>query len=113
MKLLFDQNLSFKLCQRLADLFPSASQVQLLGLAGADDRALWHYAQANDFTLVSQDSDFADMATLFGSPPRVIWLRLRQLAHCLYREAAPWPRQHHRRIRAGYCCRLPGDLLRP
>lgn len=75
MKLLFDQNLSFKLCQRLADLFPGSSQVRLLGLAEADDQALWHYAQANGFTLVSQDSDFADMATLFGSPPRVIWLR--------------------------------------
>ena len=75
MKLLFDQNLSFKLCQRLADLFPGSSQVRLLGLAEADDHALWHYAQANDFMLVSQDSDFADMAALFGPPPRVIWLR--------------------------------------
>ena len=75
MKLLFDQNLSFKLSQRLADLFPGSSQVRLLSLAEADDQALWHYAQANGFTLVSQDSDFADMAALFGPPPRVIWLR--------------------------------------
>lgn len=75
MKLLFDQNLSFKLCQRLADLFPGSSQVRLLGLEQADDRAIWQHAKANDFTLVSQDSDFADMATLFGPPPKVIWLR--------------------------------------
>ena len=33
MKLLFDQNLSFKLCQALADLFPGSSQVRLLGMA--------------------------------------------------------------------------------
>ena len=51
------------------------SQVRLLGLAEADDHALWHYAQGNGFTLVSQDSDFADMASLFGPPPQVIWLR--------------------------------------
>jgi len=25
--------------------------------------------------LVSLDADFADMATLYGSPPKVIWLR--------------------------------------
>lgn len=31
MKLLFDQNLSFKLCQRLADLFPDSDQVRRLG----------------------------------------------------------------------------------
>ena len=75
MKLLFDQNLSFKLCQRLTDLFPGSSQVRLLGLGEADDQAVWHYAQAKGFTLVSQDSDFADMAALFGPPPQVIWLR--------------------------------------
>lgn len=75
MKLLFDQNLSFKLCERLADLFPDSSQVRLLGLVEAGDHTLWRHAQDNGFTLVSQDSDFADMATLFGPPPRVIWLR--------------------------------------
>jgi len=75
MKLLFDQNLSFKLCQALADLFPGSSQVRLLGLAEADDRVLWDYAKTNAFALVTQDSDFADMAALYGQPPKVIWLR--------------------------------------
>jgi predicted nuclease of predicted toxin-antitoxin system len=75
MKLLFDQNLSFKLCQALADLFPGSAQARLLGMAEADDRALWQHAQANGFVLVTQDSDFADMTALFGPPPKVIWLR--------------------------------------
>src|SRR5688572_532065 len=77
MKLLFDQNLSFKLCQRLAELFPDSSQVRLLGLAEADDRAVWKYARDGGFTLVSQDSDFAEMAAVLGPPPKVIWLRGR------------------------------------
>ena len=75
MKLLFDQNLSFKLCQLLADLFPDSNQVRLLGMAEADDGVIWDYAKANDFILVSQDVDFADMAILYGPPPKVIWLR--------------------------------------
>ena len=75
MKLLFDQNLSFKLCERLSDLFPGSSHVRSVGLAQADDRAVWDYAGANDFTLVSLDSDFAEMAALLGTPPKVIWLR--------------------------------------
>jgi predicted nuclease of predicted toxin-antitoxin system len=33
MKLLFDQNLSFKLCEQLADIFAGSSQARLLGLA--------------------------------------------------------------------------------
>ena len=75
MKLLFDQNLSFKLCHRLDDLFPNSSQVRLIGLAQADDRAIWEHAKTNGFVVVSQDSDFAEMAALLGPPPKVIWLR--------------------------------------
>jgi predicted nuclease of predicted toxin-antitoxin system len=37
MKLLFDQNLSFKLCRQLADAFPDSAQVCLAGLAEAED----------------------------------------------------------------------------
>ena len=75
MKLLFDQNLSFKLCPRLSDLFPGSSQVRLLGLAEVDDAVIWEHAKANGFVIVSQDSDFADRASLYGPPPKVIWLR--------------------------------------
>jgi predicted nuclease of predicted toxin-antitoxin system len=75
MKLLFDENLSFKLCKRLGDLFPGSDQVHLAGLAEADDLAIWDYAGANGFTLVSLDADFAERAALKGPPPKVIWLR--------------------------------------
>jgi predicted nuclease of predicted toxin-antitoxin system len=75
MKLLFDQNLSFKLCQTVADLFPGSNHVWHLGLSEVGDRLLWDYAKANGFTIVSQDVDFAELAALLGSPPKVIWLR--------------------------------------
>jgi predicted nuclease of predicted toxin-antitoxin system len=75
MKLLFDQNLSFRLCRQLADLHPDSSQVRLVGLANGDDRTVWQYAAANGYAVVSLDSDFAEMATLLGPPPKVIWLR--------------------------------------
>ena len=75
MKLLFDQNLSFKLCAKLADLFPESSQVRLVGLDQTDDRTVWQYAKDHGFVVVSQDSDLADMAALYGAPPKIIWLR--------------------------------------
>ncbi|MGY3078741.1 putative nuclease of putative toxin-antitoxin system [Bradyrhizobium sp. LM6.10] len=75
MRLLFDQNLSFILCQMIADLFPDSSHVRSHGLSEAADRALWEFAKANGFAIVTQDVDFADMASLLGSPPKVIWLR--------------------------------------
>jgi predicted nuclease of predicted toxin-antitoxin system len=75
MKLLFDQNLSFKLCRLLADLFPGSSQARLEGLERASDRVLWDHAGRNGFVLVTLDADFAELATLLGPPPKVIWLR--------------------------------------
>lgn len=75
MRLLFDQNLSFKLCRKLADIFPDSSQVRLLNMEEAPDSEIWLRAKENGFALVSQDVDFADMATLYGPPPKVIWLR--------------------------------------
>ena len=75
MKLLFDQNLSFKLVQSIAVAFPESNQVGLLGLAEADDRDVWDHAKTHGFTIVSQDADFAEMAALLGPPPKVIWLR--------------------------------------
>lgn len=75
MKLLFDQNLSFKLCRLLNDLFPDSEQVRLAGLDRAEDASIWQYAAQKDFALVTLDADFAELAALRGPPPKVIWLR--------------------------------------
>jgi predicted nuclease of predicted toxin-antitoxin system len=75
MKLLFDQNLSFKLCALLADLFPGSKFVRELRLDQSNDRVIWQCAKDLGFILVSQDSDFAEMAAHYGHPPKVIWLR--------------------------------------
>jgi predicted nuclease of predicted toxin-antitoxin system len=75
LKLLFDQNLSRKLVTRLADVFPNASHVQLHNLAKKTDTEIWEFAKLNDFCIVTQDADFAERSRLYGSPPKVIWLR--------------------------------------
>ena len=75
MKLLFDQNLSRKLVSRLSDLFPDSSHIQFHQLAEEDDSVIWEFTKANDFCIVTQDADFAEKSRLYGSPPKVIWLR--------------------------------------
>jgi len=76
MKLLFDHNLSPRLVRRLADLYPNASHVALVGLERATDVAVWLYAQTNDYLIVTKDSDFNDVSVLRGFPPKVLWLHL-------------------------------------
>lgn len=76
MKLLFDENLSPQLVPLLADIFLDSSHVHLCGLGNSDDGAIWEYARANSFTIVSKDSDFEERCVLFGAPPKLIWVRL-------------------------------------
>ena len=75
MKLLFDHNLSHKLIRRLADVFPVSTQTGLLHFSRAADEVIWQHARNQGFTVVTLDKDFADLALLRGSPPKIIWLR--------------------------------------
>ncbi len=72
---MFDQNLSRKLVNRLADIFPGTSHVQFHKLAEKTDSEIWEFARKNDFCIVTQDADFAERSRLYGSPPKVVWLR--------------------------------------
>ncbi len=76
MKLLFDENLSHNLARRVADIFPASIHVRDVGLKTAEDPLVWDFAKKNDFVIVSKDADMHDLSLLFGSPPKVIWLRL-------------------------------------
>ena len=76
MKLLFDQNLSPRLLDSLADVYPGSSHVRLAGLRDANDDAVWTYAREHEFVIVSKDSDFHQRSFVFGFPPKVIWVRL-------------------------------------
>jgi predicted nuclease of predicted toxin-antitoxin system len=74
-KLLFDQNISFRIVKIIDGHFPGSSQVRELGLEGTKDIEIWLYAKSNGFIVVTFDSDFADYSNLYGQPPKVIWLR--------------------------------------
>jgi predicted nuclease of predicted toxin-antitoxin system len=76
MKLLFDENLSFRLVTALADIYPDSTHVRETGLLGASDRNIWNYAPEHGFLLVSKDTDFYERSIMFGAPPKIIWLRI-------------------------------------
>lgn len=76
MKLLFDENLSAKLPNRVIDLFPNSIHVRDVEMASTEDSIVWDYARGNDFVIVSKDADMHDLSLVFGNPPKVIWIRL-------------------------------------
>lgn len=77
MKLLFDQNISPRLVQRLAAEYPDSAHVSMCGLDQASDNEVWDYARDHGFVIVTKDADFSDLSVLLGFPPKVVWLRLR------------------------------------
>ena len=76
MKLLFDHNLSPRLVNRLADIYPGSNHLFNLNLDTAEDSFVWQYARDNDFIIVTKDSDFSELSLLRGFPPKVIWIRI-------------------------------------
>ena len=44
MSLLFDENLSDELAERLSDLFPGSQHIKEAGLERRDDKAVWEFA---------------------------------------------------------------------
>lgn len=76
MRLLFDENLSTRLPEQLADVYPGSLHVVKLGLGGAADTAVWERAMAAGLVLVTKDEDFHRLSVLRGPPPKVIWIRL-------------------------------------
>lgn len=60
---------------RLAEIFPDSSHVQFHELVETSDSEIWEFARVQDFCIVTQDADFAERSRLYGSPPKVVWLR--------------------------------------
>ncbi len=79
MKLLFDQNISFRILKKLSGNFSGSEQVQSLGLINKSDFEIWEFAEKNNFCIVTFDADFIDLSMLKGFPPKIIWLNTGNL----------------------------------
>jgi predicted nuclease of predicted toxin-antitoxin system len=74
MKLLVDNNLSFKLVQPLQDLFTGTQHVGNTLSITTDDISIWNYAKINGFIILTKDNDFDERSQLEGCPPKIIHL---------------------------------------
>lgn len=92
MRLLADQNLSFRIPALIAAEFAGSAHVRDFDLDRAEDSRIWLLARERGFAIVSKDDDFYQRSMLLGHPPKVVWLRLgncttRRAAGCLLRWA--------------------------
>ena len=77
MNLLVDNQLPLALARYLAANGWECLHVQDVGLASADDSAIWQYAKDRNLVIISKDEDFQALANRQRSiPPQVVWVRL-------------------------------------
>ncbi len=75
MKLLLDQNISYRIIPKISLNFPEAKQVTQLGIENYSDKEILEFAKENQYTIVTFDVDFYDLSNLKEFPPKIICLR--------------------------------------
>lgn len=75
-KLIFDQNISFRVVPKVLDFLPYAVHVRSLDLEDTEDGTIWQFAKQNEDAIITFDQDFAELAMVRGAPPKIIWLRI-------------------------------------
>lgn len=76
MKIWIDAQLSPAIAKWICQSYPyiEAIAVRDLGLRDAEDAAIFSAAQATNAIIMTKDSDFVELSSRFGSPPKIIWL---------------------------------------
>ena len=64
-------NISFRVVQQIISIFSEAKHVKDFELQFATDQQIWAFAKTNEFSIVTFDSDFYDLMTLKGYPPKL------------------------------------------
>ena len=81
MRLLFDQNVSYRVVKQLKPNFSDIIGVREVGLLNADDVHIWEYARQHDYTVVTFDKDIPNIGSVRGFPPKIIWLHTGNLSN--------------------------------
>ncbi|OFY50991.1 MAG: hypothetical protein A2W85_05100 [Bacteroidetes bacterium GWF2_41_31] len=79
MRFLFDQNISHRILKLIPEKYSGSTTIKNEGLINAPDREIWDFAKLKDYIIVTQDSDFNDLNSLYGFPPKIIWIRTGNL----------------------------------
>lgn len=75
MKILLDQNISYKAIKKLQSQYEEVVQIGRLGMAQTDDAMVWQYARINNYVLVTIDPYFQERNILANHPTKIIWLK--------------------------------------
>jgi predicted nuclease of predicted toxin-antitoxin system len=76
MKLLFHENISWRIVKKVQDVFPLSEHVTNIHPKLSNDLSIFYYARKENFLIVTFDEDFREIQSINGFPPKIIWLRM-------------------------------------
>jgi predicted nuclease of predicted toxin-antitoxin system len=80
MKLLLDENLSWRMIKMLESISEEIIHVSNLKITQpADDISIWNYAKKNGFTIISKDDGFEKIVLIRKAPHKLIYLKTYNL----------------------------------
>jgi predicted nuclease of predicted toxin-antitoxin system len=74
MKVLLDENISYRILKKIGYLFEDCKHVNEIGLTSSSDTSIWEFAYKNGYVIITFDADYQELSVLKGFPPKVIWL---------------------------------------
>ncbi|NBC04253.1 MAG: hypothetical protein GVY20_11170 [Bacteroidetes bacterium] len=75
MRLLLDENISYRCLKYLDKHYPGSSHVTNIKKGRITDREIWDYAKLHNYVIATYDEDFYEWQQLRGFPPFILWLR--------------------------------------
>ena len=77
MKLLLDENLSWRMVKKLTPFFSEVLHVSMIKRKEEplSDYYIWNFAKLNEYTIISKDDDFEKIVLIRKAPPKLILLK--------------------------------------
>ncbi|MBT2557704.1 DUF5615 family PIN-like protein [Hymenobacter sp. ISL-91] len=79
MRLLLDENISWRLAAHLRPHCEAVIHVRDLHLDSSPDTSIWRYARQHGYDVLTKDEDFLRLVLAEGFPPRVVAVQNAQV----------------------------------
>ncbi|MCI1187202.1 DUF5615 family PIN-like protein [Hymenobacter sp. DH14] len=79
MRLLLDENVSWRLAAQLRPHCEVVLHVRDIQLDNSPDTSIWRYARQHGYDIITKDEDFVRLVVANGFPPRIVALQNAQV----------------------------------
>ncbi|WP_194974498.1 DUF5615 family PIN-like protein [Aquiflexum lacus] len=80
MKILIDENLSWRIKKYFVNTIDEIKHVSDVKLLNSPDQDIWNWAKNHKYDILTKDTDFYFLSSFYGCPPKIIRLNVGNLS---------------------------------